>query len=167
MCYILLATENSAKFLAGNILTTKYVRLQTEYMGTRKTRVTLHGVSLFITGDHLEFFFVKFGKVNDVSAVKSKAGITGDVKIMMTINRRIFMDIPNVLNCGANKSISSLLVQKGIKSWYPSPPVGCPKGCKNANLKKTAVAEKWSATAASKSSRAEAPSGAWVPEDRK
>lgn len=41
---ILLANEEEAKKLAGSILTTKTVRMQTEYMGTRKTRVTVHGV---------------------------------------------------------------------------------------------------------------------------
>lgn len=95
---ILLAAEDSAKSLAGNILTTKCVRLQTEYMGTRKTRVTLHGVHLFISEDHLGFFSEKFGEVNDVSAAKSKAGIDSeDVEIMVTVNIKTFMDIPNVL----------------------------------------------------------------------
>lgn len=41
---ILLADEEEAKKLAGSILMTKNVRMQTEYMGTRKTRVTVHGV---------------------------------------------------------------------------------------------------------------------------
>lgn len=71
---ILLATKDSAKALAGNILTTKSVRLQTEYLGTRKTRVTLHGVPLFIMEDHLGFSFLKFGQINDVSAVKKQCG---------------------------------------------------------------------------------------------
>lgn len=45
---ILLVTEDALKVLAGNILTTKSVRLQTEYMGIRKTNVTFHEASLYI-----------------------------------------------------------------------------------------------------------------------
>lgn len=87
---ILFATEDSAKALAGNILTTKSVRLQTECLGTRKTRVTLHRVPVFIMEDHLGFFFSKFGQVNDVSAVKSKARIvTGDFEVWVTIKTKI------------------------------------------------------------------------------
>lgn len=80
---------------------TKYLRLQTEYMGCRKTKVALHGVSVYISKDHLSFFFSKFGEVAEFSAVKGKTGIaTGDIEILITVNRRNFMDIPNVLTCG-------------------------------------------------------------------
>lgn len=54
---ILLATENTAKDLVGSILLTKAVRLQTKYLGIRKTKVTLYGVPLYISKDHLGFFF--------------------------------------------------------------------------------------------------------------
>lgn len=39
---ILLATEESSQALASNVLTTKTLRLQTGYMGTMKTWITLH-----------------------------------------------------------------------------------------------------------------------------
>lgn len=90
---ILLASEDAAKSLAGGggILTTKSVRLQTEDLGTRKTKVTLHEVPLFISLDHLGIFFSKFGEVASVSAVKSKTGIDNeDVEIMVTVTREIF-----------------------------------------------------------------------------
>lgn len=56
---ILLATEDKAKRLAGNIgrLTTKSVRLQSECMDTRKTRITLYGVPVVISDDHVGAFF--------------------------------------------------------------------------------------------------------------
>lgn len=54
---ILLATEEVAIALAGNGLTTKNVRFQTVYMGTRKTWVTLHGVTMYIFDDHLVEFW--------------------------------------------------------------------------------------------------------------
>lgn len=40
---ILMATEEEARQLAGSIIKAKAVRLRTNYMGTRKIRVTLHG----------------------------------------------------------------------------------------------------------------------------
>lgn len=54
-------------------------------MGTRKTKVTLHGILLYISEDHLGFFFSQFGEVADVSSIKSKAVIgTGDVETLLT-----------------------------------------------------------------------------------
>lgn len=88
---ILLASDDTAKSLVGNIMTTKSVRLQTEYLGTRKTKVILHGVHLYILLDHLGFFFSKFGKV-----ARDKAGIAAeDVEVM--VSRKNFVAIPNVL----------------------------------------------------------------------
>lgn len=56
---ILLATEQESKQLAGSILMAKSVRLLTEYMGTHKTRITVHGVSAGICENRMEAFFAK------------------------------------------------------------------------------------------------------------
>lgn len=48
--------------MAGSVLTTKYIRLQTEYMGTRKTRIRVHGVAVDISEDRMGAGFNKFGK---------------------------------------------------------------------------------------------------------
>lgn len=40
---ILLATEQRSRHVAENILTIKTARLQIEYMGIRKTKITVHG----------------------------------------------------------------------------------------------------------------------------
>lgn len=48
MWVILLAYDEAAKSLAGNILTRKMLNLQVEEdMGTRKTHITLHVVSMY------------------------------------------------------------------------------------------------------------------------
>lgn len=57
---VLLATEDKAKKLTGSILTSKSVRLQTEYLGTRKTRITLHGGDL---GGPFRDIFAQYGQV--------------------------------------------------------------------------------------------------------
>lgn len=67
-------------------------------MGTRKTRVTLHGLPRYIFEDHVDFFFSKSGEVT----VKSKADIdTDDVEIMLTVDRKNFMEIPDILTSEA------------------------------------------------------------------
>lgn len=51
---VLMATEQEVKQLAGSVLTSKSVRLQTEYMGTQRTRVMVHGVPVDISDDRTE-----------------------------------------------------------------------------------------------------------------
>lgn len=50
---ILLGPEEAAKALSSSILTTKSLRLQIKYMGTRKTWITLYGVPMYTTDGHL------------------------------------------------------------------------------------------------------------------
>lgn len=58
----------------------------------------LHGVPLYISKDNVGFFYSKFGEVADMSTVKRKARIaTGDVEVMLTVNRKHFMEITNIL----------------------------------------------------------------------
>lgn len=62
-----------------NILISKSVRLQTEYMGTWKTRITVPDVPMDMNEDRMRPFFAQYGQVNKVSAVMSKSGIaTGE-----------------------------------------------------------------------------------------
>lgn len=90
---ILLAMEATAKALAGNMLTAKSQKLQTKYMGTRKTRITWHEVPMFIWG-----FFADYGLVKEVSSLKSKTGITtSEFEIMRHYPPEIYRD-PHVLN---------------------------------------------------------------------
>lgn len=72
---LLMASEEEARKLAGTVLTSKILWLQTEYMGTRRTNVTVHGVPIDISEDHLGAFFAQYGKIEKVATVMSKAGI--------------------------------------------------------------------------------------------
>lgn len=98
---ILLVSKEVAKTLAGNTLTTKTMRLQTEYMDTQKTRITLHWVPMYITEDHLGAFFAEYAPVDEVSSIKSKSGIfTGDFEVLVTLTRPKFNEVPNIITCG-------------------------------------------------------------------
>lgn len=67
-------------------------------MGTRKSKVALHRVPLFISEYNQGFYFSQFSEVSQVSSFRNKAGIaTGDVEIFVTLNRKQFMEIPNTL----------------------------------------------------------------------
>lgn len=88
---ILLQTEDQAKKLASSVLNTNDLRLQTEYLGTRMTKVTIHGVPVDICPDRMRAFFTKFGQVHQVKILRSKAGIaTSDMEMSVTVDRKIF-----------------------------------------------------------------------------
>lgn len=67
---ILIGDTEEAVKLTGSILTTKSLRMQTEYMGTRKTKITLHRMPMDITDDHLGAYFSQYEPVGNVSPVK-------------------------------------------------------------------------------------------------
>lgn len=89
----------------------KSLSLQNEHMVRWKTNVTLHGVGvpLFISGDHLDFFFTQF---EEVAGVKGKTGIaTGDTEILLTVDRKKFTNIPNMFiwpfyRCGIRRTMT-------------------------------------------------------------
>lgn len=79
----------------NNLLVLFSQRISEDADGTRKTKLILHGVPLYITEDHFGYFFARFGEVDDVSSIKSKIGIaTRDVKIMVIMNRNFLWEFP-------------------------------------------------------------------------
>lgn len=120
---VLLTTEQEAKELVGSILTTK--TLQTEYIGIRRTKVTVHGVSVNITEDRMEAFYAQYGKVEEVSGVISKAGIaTGDIVLQVTL-------IPNVLMCRERRMLLVVEGRRLYKARYHSVPASLPAKTKD------------------------------------
>lgn len=90
----LLSSEQEANQLTGNVLLASSLRFQTEYIGTRRTNITVYGVPVDITEGGIGAFFAKYGPVDDVSVVKSKSGIaTGDMVLQVVLTRQTFLDI--------------------------------------------------------------------------
>lgn len=58
MMDILLATEKVARNIRLRCSHYQDIHLQTEYIGTRETRITLHEVPMYINEDHLTAFFL-------------------------------------------------------------------------------------------------------------
>lgn len=158
---ILLATEGEAKKLSGSILTTKSVRFQTEYIGTRRTKITIHGVPVDISEDKAGAFFSHYRQVEEVSAVVSKASIaTGDFVLQVTLTCQNFGVIPNVLMCRERRM---LVMVEGRKPYLGYMAKACPgKSATRSSTTKTKPAQaKTTATAAVVAITKKAPDGDW------
>lgn len=105
--------------MAGSILTRKNVRLQTENMAIRGTKVTVLGMPVDICEDRIEAFFSKYGDVEGVNASISKSGIaTGDIVLQVTLTRQAFGEIPNILMC-REKRMLVVEVHVGPRGTWP------------------------------------------------
>ena len=71
---ILLPTVEQAARTATTNITTKHFRLQPEYMGTRRVRVTICNVPAFLTGEVLASYLSKYRRVEEVSKLRSAKG---------------------------------------------------------------------------------------------
>ena len=72
---ILRPTPELAAKLAGGTLITRNYRLQPEYMGTHRIRVTVCNVPTDLSGDMLTVFLSSYGKVEDVSPIITSSGL--------------------------------------------------------------------------------------------
>lgn len=90
--------------MARSILTIKMLILHGHmhgYMGTQMTRITLHGMHMYITYDHLGTFFSDYNPVEGVSSIKNKSGITTrDFEVLVILTQHKFNEIPNVITSG-------------------------------------------------------------------
>lgn len=85
-------------------MVTKALWLQTKYMGTLWTRVTLHSVPMDINKDHVEAFFASYGQVEEVTCILSKAGVPSrDFAVQVILDRMKFNKIPDILMCRDRK----------------------------------------------------------------
>lgn len=70
--------------------------MASEYIGTCWTRITIHGVPLDITKDHVVAFFAGW----DVAHGMSKASVTSvDFTLQGDLDRKNFPEIANLLTC--------------------------------------------------------------------
>lgn len=86
---ILLATDEEAKQLAGSTLATKSVRLQTEYIGTRRKKVTS---MVAINGNRLGALFCQVRRGGGCLCKSEIA--TGDFVLQVILTHKSFGEIP-------------------------------------------------------------------------
>ena len=103
---VLLPTEDQAAKLAANNITTKYFRLQPEYRGTRRLRVTICNVPAHITGEVLAAYLSSYGQVEEFNLLRSPAGTAyGDYAFRLCLTRDGFKAIPETLISGDRQMI--------------------------------------------------------------
>ena len=92
---VLLPSSDQAAKVASNNIITKFFRLQPEYLGTRRIRVTICNVPAFITGEVLAAFLSAFGRVEEINLLWSTAGTAyGDYVFRMCFLGRAFKQFP-------------------------------------------------------------------------
>ena len=92
---VLLPSSDQAAKVASSNINTKFFRLQPEYLGTRRIRVTVCNVPAFITGEVLAAFLSTYGCVEEINLLRSAAGTAyGDYVFRMCLTREGFQAIP-------------------------------------------------------------------------
>ena len=95
---VLLPSKEQAAKAASRTISTKFFRLQPEYMGIRRVRVTVCNVPVFITGEVLVAFLSKFGRVEESNLLRSAARTAyGDHVFRLCLVREGFQAIPEVI----------------------------------------------------------------------
>ena len=95
---VLLPTEEIAKKLARSNITTKYFRLQPEYRGQRRIKVTVCNVSMELNGDVIAAYLSSYGGGEDYTQITSAHGTAyGDFSFIMILDRGGFNAIPHTI----------------------------------------------------------------------
>ena len=103
---VLLPTEEQAAKTAEKDIITKHFRLQPEYQGTRRLRVTVCNVPAIITGEVLAAYLSAFGQVEEFNLLRSPAGTAyGDYAFRLCLTRDGFKAIPETAICGDRQMI--------------------------------------------------------------
>ena len=103
---VLLPTEEQAAKTARTNIMTKNFRLQPEYKGTRRLRVTISNVPAHLTGEVLASYLSAFGEVEEFNLLRSPAGTAyGDYTFRLCLTRDGFKAIPETLISGDRQMI--------------------------------------------------------------
>ena len=92
---VLLPTEEQAAKAAANNIITKHFRLQPEYKGTRRLRVTVCNVPAYITEEVLAAYLSAYGKVEEFLCLTrngfkatTETLISGDRQMLLVVDGR-------------------------------------------------------------------------------
>ena len=85
---ILLPSEELATKLAGDNVTSKYFRLQPEYLGRRRIKITVCNVPIQLNEEVLAAFLSTYGDIEEVTKAKSPNGTAhGDYLFTVCLDR--------------------------------------------------------------------------------
>ena len=95
---VLPPSEEVAKKLAVGNIATRFSRLQPEYRGKRRIKVTVCNVSMQLSGDFLAAYLSIYGGVEQVTQVISNIGTAyGDYVFIMCLDRGEFNNVPHLI----------------------------------------------------------------------
>ena len=95
---VLLPSEEQAAKLAGGNITSKYFRLQPEYMGRCRIKITVCNVPIALNEEFLAAYLIKYGNIENIEKAKSTNGTAhGDYVFTMCLDRGRFTAIPHVI----------------------------------------------------------------------
>ena len=95
---VLLPSEDLAAKMAGENVTSKYFRLQPEYMGRRKIRITVCNVPIQLNEEVLAAYLVKYREIEEITKPKSINGTAhGDYIFTMCLDRGGFTAVPHII----------------------------------------------------------------------
>ena len=84
------AANRPSKKLAGSNISSKYYRLQPEYKGHRKIRVTMCNVPVHLC---------EYGNIEEITTAKSSSSTAlGDYVVTMSLDRKRFQAIPQTID---------------------------------------------------------------------
>ena len=96
---VLLHTEEFGTKLAGDNITSKYFRLQPEYLGRCRIKIPVCNVPIELNEEVLAAFLSNYGDIEDVTKAKSPNGTAhGDYLFTMCLDRGGFMAIPHTVD---------------------------------------------------------------------
>ena len=160
--------EQTAKIAASNI-STKFFRLQPEYMGTRRIRVTVCNVPAIITGEVLASFLSSYERVEEVNLLRSSAGTAyGEYMFQLCLTREGFQAILEIITCRDRQMM--VVVESRRPRCWGCKQLGhrakfCPQKEQSATTKATSTASTTATTEAA--IRTEGPGKGQVPNDLK
>ena len=117
---LLHSSEQATKVVSCNI-TTKLFRLQPEYLGTRRIRVTVCNVPDFITGEVLAAFLSAYERVEEINLLMPAAGTAyGDYVFRLCLTREGFHVIPETI-ISRERQMMVVVEGRRPRCWGTSP----------------------------------------------
>ena len=96
---VLLPSEELVSKLAGDNVTSKYFRLQPEYLGRRRIKITVCNVPIQLNEEVLAAFLSTYWDIEEVTKAKSPNGTAhGDYLFTMCLDKGVFMAIPHTVD---------------------------------------------------------------------
>ena len=140
---VLLPTEEQAAKAAANNIVTKHFRLQLEFKGTRRLRVTVSNVPAYITGEVLAAYLSAYGQVAEFNLLRSPAKTAyGDYAFRLCLTKDGFKVIPETLINGDRQIM--VMVEGRCPMCWACKQIGhiakfCPQKSENATTTASAA----------------------------